>query len=58
MMTDRGGGIQILHPPGELDPAAAGSLTGRGCAAIARPARLLLPGLTGLSFCDAQQGPV
>jgi hypothetical protein len=55
MMTDRGGGIQILHPPGELDLAAAGSLTGRGCAAIARPARLLLP---GLSFCDAQQGPV
>jgi anti-sigma B factor antagonist len=26
----------------------------RGCSALVRPARLLLPGLTGLSFCDAQ----
>jgi hypothetical protein len=57
MMTDRGDGVQIWHTPGELDPATAGSLTARGCAAIARHARLLLLDLTGLSFCDAPAGP-
>jgi len=45
-----------LTGPCCLDLATAGSLTARGCAAIARHARLLLD-LTGLSFCDAQQGP-
>jgi anti-anti-sigma factor len=53
MMTDRGGGIQIVHAPGELDLATAGSLAARGCAAIAGQARLLLLDLTGLSSCDA-----
>ena len=52
-MTDRSDGIQILHARGELDLATASSLTARGCAAIARHARLLLLDLTGLSFCDA-----
>jgi anti-anti-sigma factor len=54
LMTDRGDGIQIVHPPGELDLATAGSLAAQGCAAIARHARLLLLDLTGLSFCDAR----
>jgi anti-anti-sigma factor len=54
MMTDRGDGIQIVYARGELDLATAGSLAARGCAALARRARLLLLDLTGLSFCDAQ----
>jgi anti-anti-sigma factor len=54
MMTDRGNGIQFLHPSGELDLATAGSLAAQGHAAIARHARLLLLDLTGLSFCDAR----
>jgi hypothetical protein len=53
MMTDHGGGIQIVYARGELDLAAAGSLAARGCAALARRARLLRPGLTGPSFCHA-----
>ena len=46
-----------LTGPCCLDLATAGSLTARGCAAIARHARLLLLDLTGLSFCDAPAGP-
>jgi hypothetical protein len=42
MTTDRGDGIQIVHAPGELDLATTGSLTARGCAALARHARVLL----------------
>ena len=56
MMTDRGGVIQNLRAPGEVGLAAAISLTARGCT-VARHARLLLPGLTALSFCDPPAGP-
>jgi anti-sigma B factor antagonist len=54
MMNDRGGGIQILHPPQELDLTTAGCLAAQGHAAITGNARLLLLDLTGLSFCDAR----
>jgi anti-anti-sigma factor len=54
MMTDHGDGIQILHPPQELDLITADCLAARGHAAITGHARLLLLDLTGLSFCDAQ----
>jgi anti-anti-sigma factor len=47
-------GIQILHPPQELDLTTAGCLATRGHAAITGHARLLLLDLTGLSFCDAR----
>jgi len=39
---------------GELDLTTSEGVATRGCAAIARLARLVLPGLTGLSFCDAR----
>jgi anti-anti-sigma factor len=52
-MRERGGEIQILHAPEELDLATAGSLAERGCAAFAH-AWLLLLDLGGLSFCDAR----
>jgi anti-sigma B factor antagonist len=54
MMTDRCAGMQIVHARGELDLATADGLAARGCAALARHARLLLLDLTGLSFCDAR----
>jgi len=49
----RGGGVQVLVPPGELDLATADALAARGCAAAAH-AGLLLLDLGGLSFCDAR----
>ncbi len=51
--VDRGAGIEILGMPAELDLATAEGLAEQGYAAIARSARLLLPDLAGLSFCDA-----
>ena len=50
---NRGGKIQILHVPEELDLATADSLAARGCAALG-DAWLLLLDLSGLSFCDAR----
>ncbi len=44
---------QIVTVKGELDLETAESLYRRGCAAIARHARLLLLDLTGVSFCDS-----
>jgi hypothetical protein len=46
MMTARRDGIQILHPPQELDLTTAGCLATRGHAAITGHARLLLLDLT------------
>ncbi|HEY1346337.1 MAG TPA: STAS domain-containing protein [Streptosporangiaceae bacterium] len=50
---ERGGEIQILHAPEELDLATADSLAEHGCAAFAH-AWLLLLDLGGLWFCDAR----
>lgn len=51
---DRGAGIEILLMPAELDLTTSEGVVEQGYAAIARPARLLLLDLTGLSFCDAR----
>ncbi len=51
---DRRAGIEILPMPAELDLATSEGVVEQGYAAIARPARLLLLDLTGLSFCDAR----
>ncbi len=51
---DRGAGIEILPMPAELDLTTSEGVVEQGYAAIARPARLLLLDLTGLSFCDAR----
>jgi anti-anti-sigma factor len=51
--VSRGGGVQVLFPPGELDLATADALAARGCPA-ANHAGLLLLDLSGLSFCDAR----
>lgn len=51
--VSRGGGVQVLFPPDELDLATADALAARGCAAAAH-AGLLLVDLSGLSFCDAR----
>ena len=48
---DRGAGIEILLMPAELDLTTSEGVVEQGYAAIARPARLLLLDLTGLSFC-------
>jgi anti-anti-sigma factor len=40
--------------PAELDLTTSEGVVEQGHAAIARPARLLLLDLTGLSFCDAR----
>ena len=50
----RSAGIEILGMPPELDLATADGVVEQGYAAIARPARLLLLDLGGLSFCDAR----
>jgi len=47
-------GIEIVPMPAELDLATSADVTARGCAAIARLARLVLLDLAGLSFCDAR----
>lgn len=52
--ADRSAGVEILGMPDELDLVTAEGLVERGCAALARHARLLLLDLTGLSFCDAR----
>ena len=52
--ADRGAGIEIVSMPAELDLTTSEGVVAQGCAAIARPARLLLLDLTGLSFCDAR----
>ena len=49
-----GTGIEIVPMPSELDLATSAAVAARGCAAIARRARLVLLDLTGLSFCDAR----
>ncbi len=51
---DRRAEIEILPMPAELDLTTSEGVVEQGYAAIARPARLLLPDLTGLSFCDAR----
>jgi anti-anti-sigma factor len=51
--VSRGGRIQVLSTPDELDLATADALAARGCAAAAH-AGLLLLDLSGLSFCDAR----
>jgi anti-anti-sigma factor len=51
---DRGGGVQVLRMPEELDLATADGVVEQGYAAIARHTRLLLLDLTGTSFCDAR----
>ena len=51
--VSRGGGVQVLFPPDELDLATADALAARGCAAAGN-AGLLLLDLSGLSFCDAR----
>src|SRR5208337_4898262 len=51
---DRRAGIEILPMPAELDLTTSEGVVEEGYAAIARPARLLLLDLTGLSFCDAR----
>jgi len=50
----RGAGIEIVCMPAELDLATGDGVVEQGCAAIARPVRLLLLDLAGLSFCDAR----
>ena len=50
---DRGGGVQVLRMPEELDLAIADGVVEQGYAAIARHTRLLLLDVTGTSFCDA-----
>ena len=52
--ADRGGGIEIVRMPAELDLTTSEGVTALGCAAIARLARLVLLDLAGLSFCDAR----
>ena len=52
--ADSGGGIEIVRMPAVLDLTTSEGVAALGCAAIARLARLVLPGLTGLSFCDAR----
>jgi anti-anti-sigma factor len=52
-MAARSAGIEILGMPAELDLATGDGVVEQGYAAIARPARLLLLDLGGLSFCDA-----
>lgn len=52
--TARGAGIEIVRMPAELDLATSEGAVEQGCAAMARPVRLLLLDLTGLSFCDAR----
>ena len=52
--ADSGAGIEIVPMPAELDLTTSEGVGALGCAAIARLARLVLPGLTGLSFCDAR----
>jgi anti-sigma B factor antagonist len=49
-----GAGIEIVSLPAELDLTTSEGVAEQGCAAIARPARLVLLDLTGLSFCDAR----
>ncbi len=51
---DRRAGIEIFPMPAELDLTTSEGVVEQGYAAIARPARLLLLDLTGLSFCDAR----
>ncbi len=51
--VSRGGGVQVLFAPDELDLATADALAARGCAAAAHGGLLLLD-LSGLSFCDAR----
>ena len=53
MAADRAG-IEIVSMPAELDLTTSEGVVEQGCAAIARPVRLLLLDLTGLSFCDAR----
>ena len=52
--TARGAGIEIVRMPAELDLTTSEGVVAQGCAAMARPVRLLLLDLTGLSFCDAR----
>ena len=52
--TARGAGIEIVRMPAELDLTTSEGAVEQGCAAMARPVRLLLLDLTGLSFCDAR----
>jgi anti-anti-sigma factor len=52
--TAHDAGIEIVRMPAELDLTTSEGAVERGCAAMARPARLLLLDLTGLSFCDAR----
>jgi anti-anti-sigma factor len=52
--ADSGAGIEIVSMPAELDLTTSEGVVAQGCAAIARPARLVLLDLTGLSFCDAR----
>ena len=49
-----GAGIEIVSMPAELDLTTSEGVVEQGYAAIARPVRLLLLDLTGLSFCDAR----
>ena len=51
--ADRGAGIEILRMPPELNLVTGEGVVEQGFAAIARPARLLLLDLAGVSFCDA-----
>ena len=52
--ADSRAGIEIVSMPAELDLTTSEGVVEQGYAAIARPARLVLLDLTGLSFCDAR----
>jgi anti-sigma B factor antagonist len=52
--AESGGGIEIVPMPAELDLTTSEDVAARGCAAVARLARLVLLDLAGVSFCDAR----
>ena len=54
MTAAPGAGIEIVSMPAELDLTTSEGVVEQGYAAVARPARLPLLDLAGLSFCDAR----